>query len=229
MSQETPQKSGPSILLLLSVFAAVVMVIIVVVLTYVSRSTTSVEPTPVAANNLATVGEGAFSDGINNIEAQAVPVVPLIGTDGESFTIEALQGNWVLMYFGYTYCPDFCPSTLTDWRLIKRDLAEDGDGLDFLLVSVDPNRDTPELLNRYVSRFDETFLAATGDVADLAVFAESMGAFFASQETTEGGYYAVDHTASTFLLDPEGRFVTVYAFGTPPSVIATDLRLKLAQ
>lgn len=229
MSQETPQKSTPSIVLLLSVFAAIVVVIIVVVLTYVSRSTTPVEPTPVAANNLATVAEGAFSDGINNIEAQLVPTVPLIDTEGESFTLEALRGNWVLMYFGYTYCPDFCPSTLTDWRLIKRNLAEDAVGLDFLLVSVDPNRDTPELLKRYVSRFDESFRAATGDVADLMVFAESMGAFFASQETDAGGYYAVDHSSSTFLLDPHGRLVTVYAFGTPSSVIADDLRVKLAQ
>ncbi len=85
---------------------------------------------------------------------------------GDALTFSSLQGKYTLMFFGYTHCPDYCPTTLAHWTLIKTALGSDADKLNFVFISVDGERDTPEVMQRYLSRFDDSFIGLTGDEAD---------------------------------------------------------------
>ncbi|MBK9122440.1 MAG: SCO family protein [Chloroflexi bacterium] len=176
----------------------------------------------------ALVGPGAYSTGVTELEPKAVDPFTLQSAGGP-VTLETLRGGYTLIYFGYTYCPDFCPSTMTDWRVIRRALGEDADDVTFMLVSVDPARDTPDVLQSYVAHFDPAIIAATGDDASLTELVEQFGAFYDIVEGGEAPFYIVSHTTSQFLVDPNGNFIAVYAFGTPVDVIVADLQSRLQQ
>jgi protein SCO1/2 len=140
---------------------------------------------------------------------------------GQPFTLEALKGHPTLVFFGFTHCPDVCPTTLAKLAQIAKEARLPQ--LRVLLVSVDPARDKPEQLQQYVRAFDPSFKGVTGEQAQIEQLAKEFGVAIARVDLT-GGDYTVDHSAAVFLLDAQGRRVAVF---TPPFEIqpmAADLR-----
>ncbi|MEO0565563.1 MAG: SCO family protein [Chloroflexota bacterium] len=149
----------------------------------------------------------------------------LTGTDGTPVTLNDLRGSYTILSFGYTHCPDVCPLTLTEYKRVQRELGESADAVDFVFISVDGERDTPEFLGRYLDRFDAGFIGlTTDDDATMRAIADDFNIYYEKRQV-EGtaSNYLVDHTASTFLINPDGEVIVVYPFGTPPVNIATDI------
>ncbi len=147
---------------------------------------------------------------------------------GAPFTMSSLHGQAVVVYFGYTNCPDVCPTTLADYKRLKADLGTDADQVRFVFVSVDGQRDTPQRLNDYMNAFDPTFIGLTGEDATIRTITRDFGVFFqrvTSANTSED--YLVDHTASTFILDREGRLAMVFSYGTDPAIMAQRIQREV--
>ncbi|MGM0593762.1 MAG: SCO family protein [Pseudomonadota bacterium] len=148
------------------------------------------------------------------------PVVPpeirqlepfaLTDIEQETFDLSRLQGKWTLMFFGYTHCPDICPTTLTTLRGVARELEQTpGDSTDtqFVFVSVDPKRDRLDHLKAYVRHFHPDFIAATGDKAEIDRLVRQLGAVYIFDGDTSGENYIVNHSAGIAVIDPQGRWV----------------------
>lgn len=161
---------------------------------------------------------------------QDVLDTPFVNQDGQRMTLTDLRGRPVVMFFGYTFCPDVCPLGMSDLRRIKRGLGERGEEVAFVFVSMDPDRDTPEVLRRYVKTFDPAFIGlTTKDVAALQRFVYAFDGLFEKQppESDNPNVYTVAHTSFTYLLDRDGRWVMKYPFGTPYAVILADVQQLL--
>lgn len=147
---------------------------------------------------------------------------------GAPFGLDDLRGRVALVFFGFTHCPDICPTTLADFKQVKTQLGSATDEVAFVFVSVDGARDTPERLAAYVRAFDPDFIGLTGDDAVLRPVAADFGVYYQAHAPASGsGNYLVDHTASVFALDREGRLAIVFPYGTPPDAIARRLRALL--
>jgi protein SCO1/2 len=136
----------------------------------------------------------------------------LVSHRGEPFGPEALTGHWTLMFFGFTHCPGVCPTTLATLVDVRKRVAEldAAEAPQIVLVSVDPERDTPATMAAYVARFDPSVIGVTGPGAAIDKFAESIGV--AHQKVPmSGGDYMVDHSAFILLLDPKGRQAAVFS------------------
>jgi protein SCO1 len=161
-------------------------------------------------------------------EPVAGPDFTLTDQNGQSFRLSDQQGNVVLLFFGYTQCPDVCPTTLATWRKVHEDLGDGAQDVRFVFVTVDPERDTPERLGLHVNAFNPDFIGLTGSQAEL----EAVYDFFdiVHEKNTASGSaagYLIEHTATAFLLDPEGRWRLRETYGTPAEDIAHDIRLLL--
>ncbi|MGQ9849318.1 MAG: SCO family protein [Aggregatilineaceae bacterium] len=148
----------------------------------------------------------------------------LTDQDGQPFRLSDLRGKVALLFFGYTNCPDVCPTTLAEFKRIKVLLGEDVERVAFVFVSVDGARDTPERLAAYVRAFDPQFIGLTGDDATLRPIARDFGVFYQRVNYESDVNYLVDHTASTFVVDQQGRLRLVFPYGTDPAAIVTRLR-----
>lgn len=157
-------------------------------------------------------------------DPQPAPDFELTAPNGELIRLSDHQGEIVLMFFGYTSCPDVCPTTLAEARRILEGLGEDVDNVTFLFITVDPERDTPEVLGTYATAFHPAIVGLTGSADDLAAVRQDYG-IVAEKEILEGSAagYAVTHTARVFLVDAEGRLRLTYSFGTPPDDILEDI------
>ncbi|TVR23400.1 MAG: SCO family protein [Anaerolineaceae bacterium] len=156
---------------------------------------------------------------------EAITEFTFVAQTGEPLSLSDLSGRYVLLAFGYTHCPDVCPATLLEFRQIKRQLGDLADDVAFVFVSVDPERDTPELLARYMARYDPDFIGLSGDEEGLQTIAPQFGLFWDIREDTSSrAGYIVDHTASRYLLDTQGQLIRVYSFTTDPRVIEDDIR-----
>ena len=149
----------------------------------------------------------------------------LVDHRGESFSHDDLQGQWTLLFFGFTHCPDICPMTLAELSRVHADLAEQGldDNLRTVFVTVDPERDTPERLEAYVTNFHDDFLGVTGDLDDIDVLARDMGVAHIRHDEDNDNDYMVDHGASVLLVNPEGRFQAMFGSPHRADEISTDL------
>jgi protein SCO1 len=151
----------------------------------------------------------------------------LTDQNGDVRHLSDMQGKPVLLFFGFTHCPDVCPATMAHFRQIKRDLGEQGDDVTFVLVSVDGSRDTPEKLKAYVEQFDEDFVGLTGDEDYVREIGSDYFLFFnraAVDGTPSAAGYLVDHTAYSYLIDDAGRLRVIYPFQAPRELIVQDLR-----
>jgi protein SCO1/2 len=148
----------------------------------------------------------------------------LTGPDGQTVNLEDFRGKAVMIYFGYTFCPDVCPATLVELAKANQLLGEDAEGLQVIMVTVDPQRDTPEKLETYVTHFDPGFLGLTGTADEIAAAATPFGIYYEKREGSEATGYLMDHTASVIVLDPEGHLRLIYPFGTSGEDIAEDIR-----
>lgn len=156
------------------------------------------------------VGQDAY------VLAAPEPIVPfrLAGHDGKPFDNAALKGRWSFLFFGFTHCPDICPTTLATFNEVHRALrASPGGAADvrFVMVTVDPERDTPQVLGKYVPAFNPEFLGVTGDAAEIGRLCDSLGVKYAKHPGPTPASYQMDHSSSVLLADPQGRFRGVFA------------------
>lgn len=154
---------------------------------------------------------------------EQAPEFTLTGDSGEAVSLESYRGKVVLMYFGYTFCPDICPASLAELADAMELLGDRADDVQVVMVSVDPARDTPDVLAEYMDHFDPRFAGLTGTDAEIAGVADSYGVFYEAQEGTAATGYLVDHLASVIVIDGDGRWVEVLSYGTTSEQIAGDV------
>ena len=159
-------------------------------------------------------------------EPRPLPDFALVDQDGAAFGPARLRGRWTFLFFGFVNCPDICPTTLSTLAAVRRTLADlpapERPGV--ALVSVDPARDTPPVLGRYVSHFDPSFTGLTGAPGKLDALARDLGvAVFVGPEDADGNY-PVDHSAAIFLVDPQARVVALFNTPHDAATIASDYR-----
>lgn len=160
-------------------------------------------------------------------QVRDLPAVELIDQEGERFGVEDFRGHWSLVFFGFTFCPDICPMTLASLNEMQQQLAAQGadiDNLQTILVSVDPERDTPARLNEYVSYFNEDFIGVTGTEAELQTLTRGLGAVYVIEEPDAAGDYLIDHSASIFLINPQGQLTGIFTTPHEPASLAERLR-----
>jgi len=154
------------------------------------------------------------------------PVAPfaLTKADGTPFTEADFDGRWTVLFFGFTHCPDVCPTTLAMWPQVEKRLAElaPGAAVSLVFVSVDPERDTPEKAGAYARYFSPRILAATGDAASLEALTRNLGVVY-MKSPQPGGDYSVDHTAHLVLVGPDGTVRGIIRPPLDPNRIAADL------
>ncbi len=147
---------------------------------------------------------------------------------GRQRTLADFKGQAVVVFFGFTHCPDVCPTTMAELAAVKEKLGEDGERLQALFVTVDPERDTPKLLERYMANFDPSFIALRGTVEQTQALAKSFKAYFQKVPGKEPGSYSVDHTAGAYVFDPQGRLRLFVRYGQPVEAWVADLKRLLA-
>lgn len=152
------------------------------------------------------------------------PGAELMRADGSRYSIAAQTGEASLVFFGYTNCPDICPTTLSDWRQVKSALGADADKVNFVFVTIDPANDTPQVMRSYIANFDSTFVALTGAQAEIDSIARAFGVSAFAEGSLESGHTAMAHPSRVYLVDPESRIRFVYPPGLKPEEIAEDIR-----
>lgn len=148
----------------------------------------------------------------------------LVGGDGQPVHLSDFAGKWTLLYFGYTFCPDICPTTMADLHTARVALGDKADDVQVIMISVDPERDTPETVGRYATAFDPTFVGLTGTPEQIDAAATPFGVYYAKEGATSAGNYLVSHTSTVLVIDPEGRLRFVIPYGVGGEAIASDLR-----
>lgn len=164
-----------------------------------------------------------FSGAVLQSSDPAPEMTGLIYDDGQDVDLTALRGDVVLIYFGYTHCPDLCPTMLSTVNKALDGLGEDADRVHTMMVTVDPQRDTPELLGKYVAHFNEGFRGVWGEEETVRSVATSFGVHFEYDDPTDDDDYLVGHTASLMLIDPEGVLRIVYPTGIEEGALRSDL------
>ena len=145
--------------------------------------------------------------------------------NGVPRNLASFKGKVVLVFFGYTQCPDVCPTTMADLAAIRKSLGADGDKLQSVFVTIDPERDTPEVLKAYVANFGPGFTALRGTPDQTAVAAKEFKVFYAKVPGRNGGSYTMDHSAASFVFDPAGRVRLYVPYGGDSKKFAADLKL----
>jgi len=145
---------------------------------------------------------------------------------GKARTLGDFRGKVVVMFFGYTRCPDVCPITLAELKAVKEQLGEEGKRLQVVFVTVDPERDTQKLLAEYVPAFDPSFLGLYGDPAAIAKVAKDFRVFYQKSPGKTPESYTVDHTAGSYIFDPQGRLRLFARHGNAGNLLA-DIRTLL--
>lgn len=151
----------------------------------------------------------------------------LTDQNGVPRTLKDFKGKVVVVFFGFTQCPDVCPTTMTEMANVMTQLGPDADKVQVLFVTVDPERDTQELLAAYVPNFDKRFLGLYGDMAATQKIAKEFKIFFQKVPGTTPGSYSIDHTAGSYVFDPEGRIRLFLRHGQGAEPIAHDLKILL--
>lgn len=162
---------------------------------------TSLMPTSIYANTLPDF------ERVRTLQAgRAISDAELIDQDGESFRLADLHGRVTLVFFGFTNCPDVCPTTMANWRRLEKSGAIDLDQVNFVLISVDGERDTPTIMENYLSQFSSKFIGLTEDPAKVRPIAKQFSAaFFKGSPTANDGKYVVTHSPQSYLIDPAGK------------------------
>lgn len=190
-------------------------------------STRRIVPALVVVFLLASCGGPSFRGSVLD-EPVPVPDFTLTDQDGQDFQLGDHRGNVVLLFFGYTQCPDVCPTTLATWRQVHEGLGEDAGQVRFVFVTVDPERDTSERLGMHVNAFNPDFVGLTGTQEQLEAVYDVFDVYY-EKDTSSGSAagYLVNHTATTFVVDPEGQWRLRETYGTEAEDIVYDIRQLL--
>lgn len=152
----------------------------------------------------------------------------LVAADGTMVTDQTYRGKWLLIYFGYTFCPDACPTALNNMSAALEKLGSEARGIQPLFITVDPKRDTREVMADYLKSFDSRIVGLTGTQAQTDDVAKAYRVYVAPQKS-DGDDYTVDHSAYLYLMNPDGKFVNVIAGETPGDEMANKLRKLMAR
>ena len=147
--------------------------------------------------------------------------------NGQPRSIKDFAGKVVVLFFGFTQCPDVCPTAMTELAEVKKLLGKEGERLQGLFVTVDPERDTPEVLKAYMGNFDATFLALYGTPEKLAATAKEYKMYFKKAEGKTPTSYTMDHSAGSYVYDTQGKLRLYTRYGTGAQPLAADIRLLL--
>lgn len=154
----------------------------------------------------------------------------LTAPDGTTVTDMTYRGKWLLVFFGYTFCPDLCPTTLSEFAGALDKLGPEAAKVQPLFITVDPERDTPEVMGEYTEAFDSRIVGLTGSPQQIAAVAQAYGAYGATHKAGAGDEdYLVDHSTYLYIMDPRGRFQRGLDFDTSSDRIADALRELMAQ
>lgn len=167
---------------------------------------------------------GNLERGIVIEDADPAPALVFTAADGQPFDLAAQRDKVVLLYFGYTHCPDVCPTTMSDWARAKRALGADTTDVRFVFVSMDPDRDTPEIALKYARQFDASFVGLTGSTQELEDLKKRWSIAAYPEGDPRDGFYTVAHPAHTFVVDRQGRLRVLFDPGVPGEDLARDLR-----
>ena len=158
------------------------------------------------------------------------PAISLKSADGDVFDLGDANGKLTLVFFGYTYCPDICPTTLAELKLALERLSDaEAERVQVVFISVDPDRDTPEGVQAYVERFNPGFIGLSGTLDELEPIWTGYGVYREVVEGTSATNYIINHTARVTLIDQDGNMRLTYGFQTPPEDIAHDIQLLLGR
>ncbi|MFM8322810.1 MAG: SCO family protein [Chloroflexota bacterium] len=151
------------------------------------------------------------------------PDFSLASSQGGEFRLADQRGKLVMLYFGYTFCPDVCPNTLGQVKQAQKALGRRGSDVQVVMISVDPQRDTPEVLARYLKNFDPSWIGASGSEEQVAQAAALYGIYYEKHPGSPQTGYLVDHTATVMVIDADGHLKLVFPFGTTGEDMADDL------
>lgn len=149
-------------------------------------------------------------------------------TEGKVRSLQDFRGKAVVVFFGFTQCPDVCPTTLAEIAQAKQILGADGTKVQGVFVTVDPERDTPQVLKAYMANFGPDFVALRGSPEQLATVAKDFKVYYKKVEGKTPGSYTMDHSAASFVYDPQGRLRLYSRYGSGPQALANDLKQLLA-
>ncbi len=152
----------------------------------------------------------------------------LRSSSGAPYTRADLTGHWTVVFAGFTFCPDVCPTTLTELKAVKARLGAAAGQVRFLFLSVDPERDTPDKIGQYLKFFDPAFEGATGDTAALDTLGANLGFVYAKVPGATPESYTIDHSTALILIDPEARVVGYLTPPFRPDAMASDLQAIVA-
>lgn len=155
--------------------------------------------------------------------------LPLPDAQGTQRSVKDFAGKVVVVFFGYTQCPDVCPTTLQELVEAKALLGVQGDRLQGVFVSLDPERDTPEVLRAYTQAFDPNLVALTGTPEQIAAVAKDFKVFFKKVEGKQPGSYTLDHSAGLYVYDPQGRLRVYHRYGQGAQALAQDVQALLGE
>ncbi len=151
----------------------------------------------------------------------------LIDQDGATRTDQDFRGKYLLVFFGYTYCPDVCPTTLAVMKAALEMMGSRAERIVPIFITVDPKRDTPEKLKNYLSSFGPRFVGLTGDDKAIASVAKEYRVYYQIRPAEHGADYTVDHSGVVYLMDATGRFIANYALDNSPDMMAQDILKRL--
>ncbi|MBK8901280.1 MAG: SCO family protein [Anaerolineaceae bacterium] len=155
---------------------------------------------------------------------QPVTNFTLTGPGEEPVSLIDFRGKVVMLYFGYTFCPDVCPATMVELSDAMEILGSKGEDVQVVMITLDPERDTAEVLQKYVTHFDDSFIGLTGTPEELIAVTAPMGIFYERHEGSAASGYLIDHTATVAVLDKEGKLRLIYPFGITGAEMAADLK-----
>jgi protein SCO1/2 len=149
--------------------------------------------------------------------------------DGRMRSLKEFQGKAVVVFFGYTQCPDVCPTTMAELAQAKKLLGPDGERVQGIFITVDPERDTPQVLKAYMTSFDPGFVALRGTPEQTAAVAKDFKVFYKKVDGKTPDSYTMDHSAASFVFDPQGKLRLYTRYGSGAQALADDLKLLLQQ
>jgi len=184
---------------------------------------------------IGAVAAGAFlfskpTSFLGTTYAEPYPVAPeieLTHANGTSFRLSEMRGKVVMLFFGYTSCPDVCPTTMAELKQALEKIGDQADQVQVLYVTVDPQRDTPERVQEYVDHFNPSFIGLSGSESELAKVWSDYGVFREIVDGTSAAGYLVNHTARVTMIDQQGNLRVSFPFDTPVENIVHDLKLLL--
>ena len=179
---------------------------------------------PGASPPPAVAFRGADITGAEYARTLALPDV-----NGQPRTLGDFKGKVTVVFFGYTQCPDVCPTTMTELAQVKKSLGADGDKLQAVFVTIDPERDTPEILKSYMASFDPSFVALRGTLEQTQATAKEFKVYFAKVPGKTEGSYTMDHSAGAFVLDTKGNVRLFERYGAGADGLTADVKALIAQ